>query len=135
MKNAHGIRRPILLATLLLTSILSIALPNLVEAFVPPNYTPPNQVTLNMYHLLEGGHNSGSLCVAGDTRLGCTYFEEDTPPSAIPPYPFGSQNPVTIGLESHPANNVQQGYLHNVVPQELDPGRAASSVRAQAIAS
>jgi hypothetical protein len=134
MKN-NAFTALVLLITLTLIISL-IVLSRVAVAFSPLRYDPPTQVRLEMFALdRDSGANTGLRCVTGDKRYGCTYFEEGTPASGIPPYPFGSQNPVTIGIESHPVNNVQQGYLHNVVPQELDPGHAASSVRAQAIAS
>jgi hypothetical protein len=73
-------------------------------------------------------------CQLNDKRYGCTYFEEGTPESSIPPYPFSSSN-ITIGIESHDVNGKQQGYLHNVVSQEVSPSYAASSLKAQAIAA
>ena len=101
--------------------------------------SPLNQsstVTLNMYVLVfpNGARDPDNrLCNMNSiTRQswGCTFY----PNNPTREYPFSS-NTITIGLETHTLNGVQQGYLHNVIPQELDPGHAASSVKAQAIAS
>mgnify|MGYP005857054201 CR=1 FL=1 len=95
-----------------------------------------NTVNLNMYVLVfpSGARDPDNrLCNTSTiTRRswGCTFYPNDP----IHEYPFTSSN-ITVGIENHIYNSVQQGYLHNVVPQELDPGHAASSVRAQAIAA
>lgn len=119
----------ILLVTLALL-MLPLVMPGVVNAFSPLRYTLYTQVTLDMYVLNRNGSIAlGSpKCQAGDLRLGCTYFPEGGVPTN--PYPFGSLNPVTISIDSG-----TQGYLRNVVPNELDPSHAASSVRAQAIAA
>lgn len=124
MKNRFAFNLFTLLGMLFLI-IFPIRLPSVIAAFSPLNFTPPTQVTLQIYPLNRlNGAIAGGLCQANDTRYGCTYYEGDSSRG----YPFGSQNPATISIESG-----TQGYLRNVVPQELDPGHAASSVRAQAI--
>lgn len=116
--------------------IISIFLwSDVAMAFSPLNFSPPTQVTLQMYALnYPGGGTTSSPCQSNDTRYGCVYRAGgDGPIPGV--YPFGSNSTPTIGIENHPINNVQQGYLYNVVPNELDSSHAASSVRAQAIAA
>ncbi|NJN97305.1 MAG: hypothetical protein HC875_26090 [Anaerolineales bacterium] len=83
-----------------------------------------------MYALnYPGGGITSKLCQLNDIRYGCVYRAGgDGPIPGV--YPFGSNNTPTISIEIG-----TQGYLRNVVPNELDPGHAASSVRAQAIAA
>jgi hypothetical protein len=82
-------------------------------------------VKLNMYYLLPGGLNSGSLCLSNDTRYGCTADPNK-------PYLLGTQYPISVSIDT---TSDIQGYLRNVLAQEFDPGHAASSLRAVAIAA
>jgi hypothetical protein len=96
----------------------------------------PSTVTLNMYVLTYPGgarDPENRLCNANSmTRrsFGCTFYPNDLSYE----YPFDT-NTITIDIEDYMQNGIQQGYLRNVVPQELDPGHVGSSVRAQAIAA
>ncbi len=120
--------------TLLILTLIFLTIAKITTAFAPLNYDPPTQIKLNMFALQRGGVSTGSPCVVGDIRYGCTYFEEGTPKESILPYPFDSSFP-TLNIESQTVNNTEQGYLYNVVTQELGPSMPPASVRAQAIAA
>ncbi len=128
MKNKSNIA--LFIGTLALLCLISVILsPIMVGASLPLFFSPPSQITLTMHVLNSDGSVAFGrpLCQLNDNRFGCTFNSSKL-------YPFSSSN-ITIGIEGHTVNNVQQGYLHNVVPQELGPSHAASSVRAQAIAA
>jgi Stage II sporulation protein len=130
MKNQFTFNLFTLLAVLFLV-VFVIVLPRVAIAFSTLHFTPPTQITLQMYTLNPvNGAIAGSSCQVDDKRYGCTFI----PNNDSYKYPF-SDDVITIGIGNHTQNSIQQGYLQNVVPQELDPGHAASSVRAQAIAA
>jgi hypothetical protein len=119
---------------LLITGILSSP----AQASMPLTFTPPTQITLKMYQLDEFGFilQPNNPCQLGDTRYGCTFFDGGTlgPPAPAKPYPFPS-NTIPIDIEGYMFNNIQQGYLHNVISQEMAEGSPVASYTAQAIAA
>jgi hypothetical protein len=89
-------------------------LPKTILAFSPTQYDTPTQLTLTMYTLNQNGTILDNVkCIANDTRYGCTA-------DSSKPYPFDTSSP-TINIESDPINGTEQGYLYNVVTQELGP--------------
>ena len=101
---------------------------------VQAQFEPPDDITITMYHLEPG---SGglllplTLCTQNDRAYGCTADPIDPNRG----YPFTS-SVITIGMENYIENGIQQGYLHNVVPSEMNPqNRNAIALQAQAIAA
>jgi hypothetical protein len=101
------------LALLAYTFIFSLLPVIFVSAFTQAqSYTPPQLITVEMYRLdRETGANLGIPCTKGNRSYGCTAVPENV--NYV--YPFNSGT-ITIGIEDHQFNGVQQGYLHNVVP-------------------
>ncbi len=131
-------KRSIITSTLL-TVMLFWGITQPGEAKPQQQFIPPSQISLQMYALkangsidfnVPGGNPACYSITANRTRYGCTFFEGDV----NKPYPFSS-NTITIGIEDHMLNNVQQGYLHNVISQEMAEGSPLISYAAQAIAS
>ena len=102
---------------MLALAIVLLTLPA-ASGYAQLQYIPPTAITVEMYQLREGtGENLGILCTKYDTSVaksfGCTA-------DSTKPYPFDTAV-ITIGIESHIQNGIQQGYLHNVVPSETNP--------------
>src|SRR5262245_54172543 len=110
-------------AIFVLVTIYGVLKPATAQA----QYDSPEDITLKMYRLVQG---SGDLLLDPVTRqstpctkddpaiaqsFGCTAITDD-PDHA---YPFATYT-VTIGIEGEIYNGIQQGYLQNVVPHELD---------------
>ena len=88
------------------------------------SFTPPTIITVRMYRLLSGGGSTGILCSSGDVSYGCTAFVGDSSHA----YPYGSNNPVTIPIETD--------YLLDVVPSEVSvEAFHPIAIQAQAIAA
>ncbi len=92
-------------------------------------------ITVDMYVLFEdtGAKDGNKRCLSYPTSYGCTYYPDDSSYE----YPFNA-NTITISMESDTTtatDNSQQGYLHNVVSQEMTEGSPLSSYTAQAIAA
>jgi hypothetical protein len=89
-------------------------------------YSPPSSITIWVYRLRGDGsiEPSYTLCSSNDTSYGCTAFVGDSSHA----YPYGSNNPVTIPIETD--------YLLDVVPREMpvDPFHP-TAIQAQAIAA
>lgn len=122
-----------LLKSLALASVFCFILTG--NAGAKPQTQLVNNITLNMYVLVSSGAIAIPIqsCNTNDTTrrsYGCTFFPGD----AARQYPFNS-NSITIGMESHMLNGVQQGYVHNVISQEMLEGSPLASYTAQAIAS
>lgn len=102
---------------------------------------PPTQIPLEMFELEESGKKTPNRCSSNSTKWGCTaycgiQFPGTCATGTAKSYPFGNSSTITIGIENHLQNGVQQGYLHNVVPSEMNPqNRNAVAVKAQAIAA
>jgi len=106
--------------------------------FPPPRraqaaaYTPPTNITLEVYVLTLGGarRQPYTLCGPGSTAWGCTVFCDETGyPCAgtyLLPYPYAT-NPITIPIESD--------YLLDVVPLEMGPYYHQTALIAQAAAA
>ncbi len=88
------------------------------------SFTPPANITVRMYRLFSGGGSTGILCSSNDTSYGCTAFVGDSSHA----YPYGSNNPVTIPIETD--------YLLDVVPKEVSvEAFHPTAIQAQAIAA
>lgn len=126
-----------ILVLVILISVVALALlPNRVIASVPLNFTPPTQVTLTMYALDQFGRivQAATPCQLNDVRYGCTYFDGGIlGKSPQKPYPFTTPVTITIGMENQVVNGIQQGYVHNVISQEMLEGSPLASYTAQAI--
>jgi hypothetical protein len=115
----------------------------LKPATAQAQFQPPGTITLTMYRLVQG---SGAIIFDPDTgqpipctkddpaiaqSFGCTAITGD--PNYA--YPFDTSE-ITIGMEGHLQDGVQQGYLQNVVPSEMNPqNHHALAVQAQAVAA
>lgn len=108
---------------------------------VKPTYAQnsPTQITLNMFALRQSdGAVDPSLpdarcysVVSNRTRYGCTNFPGDLNRD----YPFQSDT-IVLNIEgdtTHADDGSQQGYLHNVISQEMAEGSSLASYTAQAI--
>ncbi|MCB9136836.1 MAG: hypothetical protein H6642_00655 [Caldilineaceae bacterium] len=101
-------------------------------------YMPPGDITLTIYSLTESDGSMFDPPIPCDQNnpvikisYGCTAFAGDEAYA----YPFDSST-ITIGMETHMHDGVQQGYLHNVVPSETNPqNHHPLSVKTQAIAA
>jgi hypothetical protein len=95
-------------------------------------YTPPISVTVEMYRLNNSGavRQPAVFCTPGDTSYGCTSFCSESgfgcPESVILDYPFESPT-VTVPIEN--------GYLRDVVPQEMGTYYDQNALEAQAVAA
>lgn len=138
----------LLMVSILILSSLSVAasgfMPN--PQVIENTVVIPTVVTLEMYELDTNGGKRADRCTSTSTAWGCTaYCGNQFPGTCAPgtpkPYPFGNSTTITIGIENHLFNNVQQGYLHNVTTQEIGPqtgsqgNKPLSAVEAQAIAA
>ncbi len=101
----------------------------------------PTQITLNMFALRQSdGAIDPSLpdarcysVVSNRTRYGCTCFPGDLNRD----YPFQSDT-IVLNIEGDTTladDGSQQGYLHNVISQEMAEGSSLASYTAQAIAA
>ncbi len=98
----------------------------LARGFAAPisSFTPPTNITVRMYRLLSGGGSTGILCSSNDTSYGCTALVGDSSHA----YPYGTNNPVTIPIETD--------YLLDVVPKEVSvEAFHPTAIQAQAIAA
>jgi len=117
--------------------ILSIILLPTSAIATPLGFTPPTQITVKMYELNGNGVivQPDIPCQTNDIRYGCTYFDGGTHGlSPTKPYPFPSDT-MPVDIEGYMFNNIQQGYLHNVISQEMAEGSPVASYTAQAIAA
>lgn len=133
----HSTFRFGILVLVILISVIALALlPNRATASAPLNFTPPTQVTLTMYALDQFGRivQAATPCQLNDVRYGCTYFDGGIL-GKFPqkPYPFTTPVTITIGMENQVVNGIQQGYIHNVISQEMLEGSPLASYAAQAI--
>lgn len=121
------------LKILLVTTIIILMKTNTA---VTQQFTLPTEITLEMYQLDNNGAiiDETLTCETGSFAYGCTYFDGIINQTDQIPYPF-SNNTITIGIESHLVDGVQQGYLHNVISQEMIEGAPLPAYVAQAIAS
>ena len=110
-------------------------------------FTSPTTITVGMYALRgdgskdpDFGTTTPNCSSTGVTKFiyGCTYYDGGvigkSPKKA---YPFISDT-IIINFEGDtiaPVDSSQQGYLHNVISQEMAEGSPLSSYTAQAIAS
>lgn len=105
--------------------ILLIALLRSATAAPVSSFTPPSSITVRMFELIyPGGGNTYVPCYSNDTSYGCTAFVGDSSHA----YPYGSNNPVTIPIETD--------YLLDVVPSEvIVEAFHPTAIQAQAIAA
>lgn len=95
-------------------------------------YTPPTDITLEVYVLTLGGARRLplTLCTPASTAWGCTAFCDELNFPCVRtvtlPYPY-STNPITIPIESD--------YLLDVVPVEMGPYYHQTALIAQAAAA
>jgi hypothetical protein len=132
------------IVSVLLTVMFLWVLPIPCEARSQQQFISPSQITLQMYVLkangaidfdVPGGNPACYSVTVNRTKFGCTYFDGGIiGKSPVKSYPFTSDT-IPIGIESQPRNNIQQGYLHNVISQEMTEGSPLASYTAQAIAA
>ena len=135
----------------IVTLLLELLLSSIVMSF--NQFVRPSTIKLEMYALTSDGvvddviFTDPHCSSTGATRLayGCTYFHDkpnqDNERQEV--YPFTSYK-IEIGYESETKrvtlsngsqDDIQLGYLHNVVAQEMGEGSPLSSYTAQAIAA
>jgi len=142
----------ITLVSIFLVIMIFLLLQQTLMAAPLRQFSPPTKIKLEMLALTPDGEKDSEFtdphCSStGATRLayGCTYFHDkpnqDNERQEV--YPFTSYK-IEIGYESETKrvtlsngsqDDIQLGYLHNVVAQEMGEGSPLSSYTAQAIAA
>jgi len=118
----------------LLFGLLLILLASRSVAAPASQFTPPMNITVQMYQLYEGGSLYEPLtpCTYGNKNWGCTAFCDNYPypgPCSSPSRPYTyTTSTVTVSIEND--------YLLDVIPQEMNPATFhPNAIYAQAIAA
>lgn len=138
MKTMHLNHVVITMITLVLSLIVTALFLSYHKTLAQSSTPPYDTIEITMYRLSNNGSilPSEDKCGVQDISYGCTAKQDGTGS----PYPFGTENPVTLKLESDNRNGKEQGYIHNVTAHELgihtgsQGNKSFASIQAQAIA-